>query len=260
MAAGASDILVRAAELEFGFVVIEAGRTPQACIVARGAILGFTRQRAELADVDVFVAFRALLENGIAIDDAFEPHRRGRRAVALIAWYALVGAGQREAGRGVVERRKFMPRTHDVADFAAHFEPASFRMHPLGKLSLMRIKMARLATEVGEMVCRHVFPIGQDLVALATTDRYVPALKRKLGLAMARQGEIGRRPTLHGMAVFATVLMGQDGELGLMSIHVAIQTDLELHAVLRRLAGGTVALVAGHGRMFPQQGIRALGV
>jgi len=93
MAAGASDILVRAAELEFGFVVIEAGRTPQACIVARGAILGFTRQRAELADVDVFVAFRALLENGIAIDDAFEPHRRGRRAVALIAWYALVGAG-----------------------------------------------------------------------------------------------------------------------------------------------------------------------
>lgn len=74
MAARAGDILVRAAELKLGFVVIEAGRTPQAGIVARGAILGFARKGAELAEVYVFVTIRALLENGIAIDDPFESH------------------------------------------------------------------------------------------------------------------------------------------------------------------------------------------
>lgn len=180
--------------------------------------------------------------------------------MALVAGNPFVSAGQREAGRGVVECRKLVPRTHDVADFAAHFEPASLRMHPLRKLSLMRVKVARLATQVGEMVCRHVFPVRQDLVALATTDGYVAALKRELGVAMARQGEIGRRPTFYGMAVLAAVLMGQAGELGLMSVHVAIHAHLELHAVLRRFAGWTMALIASHGGMLSRKRISALGV
>lgn len=58
MASGARYIPVRAPEFEFGLIMIEAGRTPQAGIVACGAILRFARQRLELPEVDVFVAVR----------------------------------------------------------------------------------------------------------------------------------------------------------------------------------------------------------
>lgn len=183
VAAGARNILVRASEFESGFIVIEAGRTPEASLVASGAIAGFPREGAKLANVDVFVA-PGTLSGRFSIADPLQSRRDGSGAMALIAGNAFVGTGQGEAGCGMIERLNITPRTHGVARFAARSPLCPvlwplFRQrdaHPVGKLAPMRIEVARFAGYIGEMVCRRVSTVRQDLVALATTDSCVPAL------------------------------------------------------------------------------------
>lgn len=70
MTTRARHILVRAPEFEIGLVVVEAGRTPESGVVARRAVLGFARQPAELAEVNVFVAVGTLAERSVAVDDS----------------------------------------------------------------------------------------------------------------------------------------------------------------------------------------------
>ena len=55
VASSAWNILVCATEFESGFVVIEAGRTPEASLMAGGAILRLAREGAKLTEVNVFV-------------------------------------------------------------------------------------------------------------------------------------------------------------------------------------------------------------
>jgi len=133
-------------------------------------------------------------------------------------------------------------------------------VHALGKLAPVRIEVARLATDVREMICRNVSPIGQNLVALDATDRDVPALQWESGLAVARKAEIGGHEPLHGMAVLTAVLVGNACELALVDVCVAVQAELILDAVLRGLAGWAMTLVAGHGDVLSQERIRALHV
>lgn len=112
--------------------------------------------------------------------------------------------------------------------------------------------MARLATDVVEMVRRYVSPVGQNLVTLSATDCLVPTLQREPGLPMAREAEIGGHEPFHGVTLLATVLMGGADELALVNISVAIQTELILDAVLRGFAGRTMALFARYGSVLSQ--------
>lgn len=171
-----------------------------------------------------------------------------------------MGAGQGESRRGMVESWDFVPRTHDMAGFAASSEPACFGVHSVGELSLMRIDVASLATVIGEVVRSHVASVREDFMAIAATDRGVASLQGELALAMPGQGERRRREAIHGVAILATVLMGRAGELVLVRVNVAVHAALELDLILCGFAGRAVAFLAGHGGMLSEKGIPALGV
>jgi len=184
--------------------------------------------------------------------------------MALVAGNAFVGAGQGEPGGGVVEGRDVVPRTHDMAGFAAR--PGLYAAlggnsaHALVELALVRIEMARFTSNVAEVVRSHVPAVWKDLVALTAADGSVPALQREAGFAMTLEAEIGRNEAFHRMAVFAAVLVRSGGKLVFVNVFVAVQARRKLDAVLRRFSGRSVTFVAGHGCVFSQQRIGALGV
>ena len=60
---------MRASELESGFVVIEAGRTPEASLVAGGTVCGFAGEGFELPEVNVLVALGTFVRR-VPIDHA----------------------------------------------------------------------------------------------------------------------------------------------------------------------------------------------
>ena len=111
---------MRASEFEPGFIVIETGRTPEASLMAGGAILRFAREGAELTEMNVFVAFGAL-PRSLPVNNTFETDGGDRGFMALVARNAPMGSRQVETRRGVIERRHIMPRAYDVAGFAACF-------------------------------------------------------------------------------------------------------------------------------------------
>lgn len=77
---------------------------------------------------------------------------------------------------------------------------------------------------------------------------------------MTRECEIGRHEALYGVAVLATIFVGGTCKLAFVNVCVTVQAELIFHAVLRRFAGWTVTLVAGHGSVLSQERIRALRV
>lgn len=118
VAAGARHVPVRAAELEPGLIVIEAGRMPDASLVAGCAIAGLTRESAELAEVDVLMAL-GTFAGRVPIHDALQPSGGGCGTMALVTVHALVSSGQGEAGRGMVEALDIPPRAHCVTGLAS---------------------------------------------------------------------------------------------------------------------------------------------
>src|ERR1035437_9834133 len=95
-------------------------------------------------------------------------------------------------------------------------------------------------------------------MAVAATDRHMPALQRKSGFAMARKAEIGGHEALYGMAVLTTVLVGSSGELAFKHVCAAVPAGLVLDAISGGLTGRQMTFIAGHRGVFALQRIGAL--
>jgi len=95
-------------------------------------------------------------------------------------------------------------------------------------------------------------------VALGATDGGMAAFEWEFGFAVPCEYEVGRRKSVNGVAIFATVLVRCARELAFMRVGVTVQTELEFDAVHRRFAGWAVALRAGDRGMAAQERIRAL--
>jgi hypothetical protein len=138
-----TDHAVRAVQRKIGLAVIERASAPSRNCVATGAVL-LAAGRHELASVNVFVAFKALLRSMRKIGGGFCARPRGRCCrlygpMTTDTCGILMRAFQGKFSDGVIETAQLPPVPRVVTGFA-------------GLLGRMRVHVAPGASLVGKMI------------------------------------------------------------------------------------------------------------
>jgi len=251
----ARHLLVRALQRESSVgVMIELVSLPPRCGVTWCAIYRVLPM-PELSSVDVLVATLATF--GRRLEPDF-PHAALRTAgpVTIRAAQNRVGAFQRIARRGVIERFQFLPGSHGVAGFAEVFPRFETCFHGGRKFPGVRIAMATLAGPARKMV----LPVGAWRTAflfmtiLAGYCRVCAFQRECRGLVLGDRVQRRTEP-LHVMAVLASIRARLGCELPAMRVLVAIQAFLRGRMIVGLGAHRHMTFGAGNSFMLAGEGI-----
>lgn len=230
------------------FIMIECRRRPSLIDVAIRAF-GDSILGRKLVSVGIGMASFAIFRRAFKLNFV----RSGKRLVAFAAGHHAMSAGQRKFCFGMVKSADVDPGPRAVASFAAlRSAICFFRRHAVFKFTLVRIGVARRARTVRK-VERQNFVCSSTkacFVAFGASHGDVRACQREMRFLVFGNRECGAVKILYRVAIFAAVQVGRGGKLVVVLILVAIRARRKLHFILRILARGSVALVAGHGRML----------
>jgi len=234
------------------FVVVERRGFPLGAVVAVGA--GSHIVLGELSAVRIGMAFLAL-ERRVGEVGVDQFGAEVCRLMAIDAGHGAMRADERKFRFRVIETDQILPAFRRVAGLAADRRSVcSKRFHPLGKLIVVRIFVARGACLLLEMEngrrsvvrrfgnghilhrsrCREQDRSGKGrgrFVALATQDGKVPVVEWKARLLMFGERERGRLESFDRVTLLALVEPGRGGELCLMLIAMTIQAPPKLDRI-----------------------------
>lgn len=252
MALSARNVGMAAGQGEWSpLVVIKRRRSPTLRGVAVGA-RGLAGAVSELSAVRLLVAGFAFLRRPFELDFLLA----GKGLVALATGHGAVSTEQGKLCLGVVKSVHVRPGTRIMTGFAAErraVRPAPG--HAIAELPVVRVLMAGGAGLIDKPERQNlVGAVGKPLfVTFVAWNGRVSTRQRKFCLLVHRDGEKRAVKTLHGMAVFAAVVVRRGSELPVMGIFVAIGTIREFDLIDRVFSRGDVALRAFNGGVLPFQ-------
>lgn len=226
----ASDIPVKPLQREGGpLVMIEQRWLPLRAVMAvhacRGSIL------RELPAMCVLVAILTLGRSSREVSrDQLGLHIG--RLVAIDTGSRPVRAHQGERSFRVVEPRQPLPCLRRVASFAARRCSICARLlHPLRKLTLVRILVAGLAGQILPVIeddrLRCPLCVRRLFMAVATRHGHMPARQQELRFFVPHERERRRLIPLKSMAARAVVQIRSGRELSVVFVFMAVGAALE---------------------------------